>query len=113
MLHPQLAIDLAPLVAIPLAFFGLVFAIPILAILTYHKRKMMEIKLAGAQRQDQAMIERIEALRKELAQLRDTSTQYDVSFDTALHRIETRVHNLESRVASIEQQSSVRIGPNA
>lgn len=111
--HPPLmAFDLMPFLAVPLAFLGLIFAVPILAIVTYHKRKMMEIKLAGVQKSDQAMIERIEAVRRELAQLRDTATQYDVSFDTALHRIETRVTSIDLRVTAIEQKSNVRIGPS-
>lgn len=36
-------------------------------------------------------------LRKELEDLRDTTTRYDLSFDTALQRIESRVANLERR----------------
>ena len=38
------------------------------------------------------------SLRAELAQLRETTTQYDVSFDTALQRLEARMAHLEQRV---------------
>jgi hypothetical protein len=110
MLYPVLAFDIAALFYVPLAFLGLVLCIPILAILTYHKRKMLEIRLAGIQKGDQAMIERIEAVRQEVAQLRDTATQYDLSFDTALRRIESRVNALEARVSAIDQQPNTRIG---
>ncbi len=109
---PVLAIEIGALIAaIPLAFVVLIGLIPIMAIVTYHRRKVLEIKLAGVQKSDQAMIERIEAVRQELAQLRDTATQYDVSFDTALRRIESRVNNLDSRVAQVEQQSTVGVPP--
>ena len=41
------------------------------------------------------MIQEVQGLRKEFAQLRDTTTRYDLAFDTALQRLESRVENLE------------------
>ena len=49
----------------------------------------------------------IEALRKEVADLRDTSTRYDVSFDTALQRMESRIAAVERRTGKIEQEQTV------
>ena len=50
----------------------------------------------------------VNALRKEVADLRDTATRYDVSFDTALQRIEGRVGFLESaRIAAKAQESTL------
>src|SRR5438094_807718 len=49
-------------------------------------------------------------LRQELAALRDTSTQFDMSFDAALQRLEARVRHLEGRHVSPETQHSV-LGP--
>jgi len=40
----------------------------------------------------------VAALREELARLRDTSTQYDVSLQHALERIEQRLDHVERRV---------------
>ena len=40
------------------------------------------------------------ALRAELASLRDTTTQYDLSFDTSLQRLERRVDQMNSNSAS-------------
>lgn len=40
---------------------------------------------------------RIDALRDEIARLRDTSTQYDVSIQHTLDDLQRRVENLESR----------------
>jgi hypothetical protein len=50
-------------------------------------------------------------LKRQIEELRDTTTKYDMSFDTALQRIESRVSNVENRVSGIEssnvQQSRV------
>ena len=92
---------------------GMVFSIPLYAIWTYHKRKLEEIK--GRQRAavDKSTAEAIDALRKEMAGLRDTTTQYDMSFDTALKRLESRVNHVEQKVitAGVPQDSErVRVG---
>jgi predicted nucleic acid-binding Zn-ribbon protein len=41
--------------------------------------------------------EELAALRQQIDDLRDTSTQYDLSFDTALQRMERRVEHLEQQ----------------
>jgi hypothetical protein len=56
---------------------------------------------------DSGVSEALDAIRKELADLRNTSTQYDVSFDTALQRIESRVLAVEQRTGRIEQEQTV------
>jgi len=43
-----------------------------------------------------------EQLRQELAQVRETSTQYALSFEDALQRMERRLDSLEDRVNAIE-----------
>ena len=43
-----------------------------------------------------AIQDELRRLRVEMEQLRETSTQYDLSFDTALQRLETRVNRLEA-----------------
>ena len=40
----------------------------------------------------------IEAMRLQMASLRDTTTQYDLSFDTALQRMEQRMAHMEQRL---------------
>ena len=51
----------------------------------------------------------VEALRKEVASLRDTTTRYDISFDTALQRLESRTTHLElgQRASSERSQEAV------
>ena len=54
--------------------------------------KRMESRISA---QDQNVVHEIAAMRQELAQLRDTSTQFDMS-------IEHRLDNLERRLGSVE-----------
>jgi hypothetical protein len=53
---------------------------------------------------DAKVIEAVEALRKEVADLRDTTTRYDVSFDTALQRMESRLAAVETRAGRQDQE---------
>jgi hypothetical protein len=83
---------------------ALFLAIPIYAIHAYNRRKVEEVRA----RQDVQIAAEtraaLEAMRKEIAALRDTTTEYDVSFDTALHRIESRVAHVEQRVGQVERK---------
>lgn len=72
-----------------------VFGIPIVAILTRHRQKMLELQLSLRQQQDTGLRETVEQLRAEVQSLRDTTLQYDLSFDAALQRLEARVAQLE------------------
>jgi hypothetical protein len=90
-----------------------VFAIPFYAIWTYHKRKMMEIKM----RQDVQIAEEtrkaIAALRNEFKELRDTTSAYDVSLDNTLQRLERRIEHIEQRsgyAESVEQPIQYQAG---
>jgi hypothetical protein len=89
----------------------LIFGIPIIAIWTEHQRKVLEIKLKLTKKGDTGMIAELEALRQEVRSLRDTSMQYDLSFDTALQRMEQRVERLEGRgVITSQTDDQMRIG---
>ncbi len=52
---------------------------------------------AGSNYELELMRNDLAAMRQELQALRDTSTQYDISFDTALQRMESRVEHVERR----------------
>jgi sensor domain CHASE-containing protein len=82
---------------IPLVVATLIFGIPIVAILTHHHRKVLEMKLRLKQEMDQSVRMELQSIRNQIQQLRDTTTQYDMSFDTALQRLESRVSHLETR----------------
>ncbi len=81
----------------------MVFGIPLMAIWTTHKRKMLELQLQIRSQGDTGLRQEVMALREELRALRDTSMQYDLSFDTALQKMDQRMITVERRVGQIEQ----------
>ena len=85
--------------------------IPIMGIMTFHRRKLEEMRLKHKLSVSDETAKAIEAVREEFKALRDTTTQYDMSFDSALHRIESRMGNVEQRVLQLERgQESARLG---
>lgn len=88
---------LIALVAIALGVSGMVFGLPFYALWSHHKRKLEEIKARQRTNIDSETRAAVEALRAEMAALRDTTTQYDVSFDTALRRLESRISHIEQK----------------
>jgi hypothetical protein len=77
-----------------------VFGIPLSVIWTSHRRKMMELQLKLKQQGSSDVQGSINSLREEVRQLRDTTMQYDLSFDAAMQRMEQRVEGLERRVST-------------
>ena|SRR5579862_5891792 len=65
--------------------------------------RRMESKIAA---QDQNIVHEIAAMRQELAQLRDTSTQFDMS-------IEHRLDDMERRLGSVETHGGRAAQPAA
>jgi division protein CdvB (Snf7/Vps24/ESCRT-III family) len=85
---------------------GMVFAVPITAIITSHQRKLADIKARMGTGNDTAAASTIRSevsslrvelnsLRNEVASLRDTTTTFDMSFDAAISRLEQRVERLD------------------
>lgn len=85
----------------------MVFSIPITAIYTSHRRQMMEMKLKMHQGTDENVASELREIKQQLVSLRDTTTQYDMSFDVALQRMESRLGHLEQRVGEVEQTAQV------
>ena len=71
-----------------------------IAIWTGHQRKMLEMRLQLQNQGDTGLRAEVETLRQEVRSLRDTSMQYDLSFDTALQRMEKRVEGVERRTGA-------------
>lgn len=86
------------------------FGIPLSAIWGHHQQKMMELKLKLSGAGDNNLRAEIDALRQEMRALRDTTMQYDLSFDTALQRVEGRVESVESRVRTVESSQLAQVG---
>lgn len=96
--------DIAPLLAC-----GLLFGIPIVSILTKHQRKMLEMRLQSGRGGDETLRAELDALRQEVQSLRNTSMQYDISFDSALQRMEARMAHYERRnTAAADQEIPLR-----
>lgn len=87
-----------------------VFSIPLFALWSNHRRKVLEMQLKLRGPAEVGNQSEIEALRHEVRGLRETSTQYDLSFDTALQRMEHRVEGIERRVQSIQSDDVLRVG---
>lgn len=77
----------------------MVFSIPLTAIYTSYRHKMMAMKLQMNNQGDSNLQAQVEALRQEVRSLRETTMQYDLSFDTALQRLESRVEGVERRTS--------------
>ncbi|HXG23576.1 MAG TPA: hypothetical protein VNJ09_03395 [Chthonomonadales bacterium] len=75
-----------------------IFSTPIVAVLASHHRKVLELKLKAREQADQNVLAELRELKRQMIELRDTTTRYDVSFDTALQRLEGRVRLLEARL---------------
>lgn len=88
-----------------------VFSIPLAVIYTSHRRKMFEMKLRMLNQGDDSLRATVDQLRAEVRSLRDTTTQYDMSFDSALQRIERRVDSLENHAitARVDPPRNVEI----
>jgi hypothetical protein len=84
-------------VLVTIASVGFVFGIPLMAIWTSHVRKLAEIKASGTKSNDNSLRAEVEALRAEVASLRDTTTKFDLSFDSQLTQLETRMERSESQ----------------
>jgi glucose-6-phosphate-specific signal transduction histidine kinase len=84
---------------------GPVLFVPITAMVLKHRKEMLEMELERRRLSNQEVIAQIEAIRQELAQLRDTSTQYDMSLQMTLETLQERVRMLEQH---LEEQTRVR-----
>lgn len=92
-----------PIFAILCMFIGLpliLLSIPFTLIWTHHRRKMTELRLQREIVVNQQVQAQLDAVRAEIQALRDTATQYDMSFDSSLERMERRVQLLETQRVS-------------
>ncbi len=84
--------------AVVIGIFGPGLFIPITAMVIKHRKEMMELELEKRRLSNQEIAKQIEALRAEIAQLRETSTQYDMSLQANLESLQERVRALEQQM---------------
>lgn len=85
-----------------LAILAIVFSVPLLGIWTEHRRKLAEMRLRAAAAPSEQLSAKLLGLHKEIADLRATATEYDLSLDTALETLGQRVDHMEERLRRIE-----------
>lgn len=91
-MHPDQLALMIPIIAV---------FIPIVAIVTSHQRKLAEINAQRGVTLPANIKTELEALRNEVAMLRDTTTRFDMSFDAAITRLEDRVDHVETRQSGV------------
>ena len=91
--------------ALIVCIFGPMLFVLITATVLWHRKEMLQMELERRRLSNQEIVAQIEAIRQELAQLRDTSTQYDMSLQANLEALQERVRALEQQV---DEQARVR-----
>src|SRR5438128_1347015 len=87
-----------------LVFFLMVFGVAGFAIYTEHRQKMAKIQSQTGQKAEPSILKEFQDLKEQMAEMRDTTTKFDMSFDTALQRLESRIAHLESRTMESESE---------
>jgi|GEM_PF-805787 hypothetical protein len=100
--------EIIGMIAVALIFGG----IPITAMLTYHQRKLAEIKARISNTGSEEVRQELKAIREEVAQLRDTSTKFDMSFDAAITRLEQRMDKNDEILHQVAPQTYQRMTEN-
>lgn len=98
------------LVTVGIPMVGLTSIFPMM-IWTHHRRKMAELKLKENKAFAEDAQSEFASLRQEIRSLRDTTMQYDLSFDTALQQMERRMTHLEkARYSQTDSLQDVTVG---
>lgn len=85
---------------IPITAIVLGIGAGIVKTITNSQERRLEMRLRLQQSQSNATSEQIAALRQEIAALRDTSTQFDMSLEQTVQRLEDRLGRLETKNAA-------------
>lgn len=85
----------------------LVFFVPLIWIISHysHKVKIERMRLQAQTQGSDAIRNDLEALRQQLQQLRENSSQFALTTDTTLNALRDRMERLEERLSQIEQQN--------
>lgn len=92
-------------------FFAFILVIPVTAIafgvghemlksVLRHRERKLEIMASSEGAAGETIVQQIQELRDELARLRDTSTQYDISIQHTLEDLQRRMQHVENKHAA-------------
>lgn len=70
-----------------------------------YRQKVAELRLKSGSKSGQDSLVEMRALRNQMMELRDTTSEYNLSFDTALQRLESRITQLEQHIEQPERES--------
>lgn len=84
-----------------LAVGGWIIPVTVKSVLKSQERRL-ELQMQAQQGRNDAAAQQIDALRQEVAALRDTSTQFDVSLEHNVQRLEDRMGRVEIKTASAQ-----------
>ncbi|MCS7065804.1 MAG: hypothetical protein NZL85_05950 [Fimbriimonadales bacterium] len=94
--------DLTGLVAVIL-IFGPAIIIPVTAMVLKHRKEMVKLEIERRTAVSQEVLAQLEVLRREIAELRQTSTEYDMSLQANLENLQERVRTLEQQLGEHAQ----------
>ncbi len=111
----QMVFDIVVLILlIPLSAIVLGIGSGIVQLVLKSSERRMELRLKAQKGQSSDVVKQIEALRAEIAALRDTTMQYDMTNDQIVQRLEERLSRIEiktaARSASEEPLQRTRLG---
>ena len=90
--------------------------IPVAAILARHRERIEEIRARQGNTKtavDESLRAEVAALKEQMMALRDTTTKFDLSFDSALDGMEERMKRMEQRQLSQNYQPATTGEPLA
>ncbi len=88
-----------------LAVGGWIIPVTVKSVLKSQERRL-ELQMQAQQGRNEAAAQQIAALRQEIAEMRDTSTQFDMSLEHNVQRLEERLGRVETKTARATQPSS-------
>ena len=91
--------DMLALMIPILAVGGWIIPVTVKSVLKSQERRL-ELQLQAQQGRNDEVAAQIAALRREIAALRDTSTEFDMSLEHAVQRLEGRLGRLETKSAA-------------
>lgn len=83
---------------------GLGWPVWLTMVIVRHRERMRQME--HHQQGSPGLVEEVQALRRELTQLRETTTRFDMSFDATLDRLERRMENSEQRGRAAERDGA-------
>lgn len=90
--------------AIPIVAIVFGCGVAAIAIISKTILQVARMRQGNAGAASESIRQELEALRRQMAELRETTTNYDLSFDAALQRMESRTGAMEERLRQLEQQ---------